>query len=78
MIREYINDNGFGSITLTVCTRSLAQFYVVTYYMEWGKTYWTYSTKIYRGIMGRKGGKIGHATKYLVKKARVFPIITLL
>ena len=29
----------------TVCPRSLDQFYLVSHYLKWGKTSWTYSTK---------------------------------
>ena len=32
---------------ITVCTRYLDPFYVVTYYMKWAKTSWTYSIHIH-------------------------------
>ena len=30
----------------TVCLRSLEPFYIVTYYMNWAKTSWTYSMQL--------------------------------
>ena len=29
----------------TACTRSVAPFYIITSYMKWAKTSWTYSTQ---------------------------------
>ena len=35
-----------NNIVHTVCPRSSAPFYIVTYYIKWGTTSWTYSTSI--------------------------------
>ena len=41
----YINiHKGIQRVTDTVCPKSLNPFYLVTYYIEWGKTSWTHST----------------------------------
>ena len=42
-----INGGSFKVLVITICPRSSGPFYIVTYYIKWVNTSWTYSMVIY-------------------------------
>ena len=43
-VSKYLYPRSLDPLQFTVCPRSSALFYVVTYYMKWVTTFWTHST----------------------------------
>ena len=59
------------NVKLTVCPRSIDQFYIVTNNIKWATTSWTYSRYLENGTrnpIARLGGKLSSSLLLLVLK----------
>ena len=61
MLCENIKQQGYGlSFSYTICLGSSDPFYIVTYYIKWVTTSWTYSRMVYNNNKNGEGTEWGH------------------